>query len=162
TDEEDVELRDIRIRRYQVTGIVAVEEAPYHRIGLGLLEQGLPHAPDDAPDGLAARGLGIDDPAGVVGADKAAQADQPEVRVDAYFREDGGETEDRLRSVRLRDRIVISVGYQRGKSVAREQIGIGYVQVLSRQHQPAVCDDHVFHGRAGEGRLGTGQGQQDR
>jgi hypothetical protein len=46
TDEQNVELRDVGIRRYEVAGIVAVEEAANQRVGLRLLEEGLPHAPD--------------------------------------------------------------------------------------------------------------------
>jgi hypothetical protein len=43
-----------------------VEEARHDRIGLGLLQQGLSDAPDDAPDRLTARRARIDDPAGIV------------------------------------------------------------------------------------------------
>src|SRR5205807_7606686 len=123
-EEEDVELWDIRIRRYEVAGIVAVQKTAHHRIGLRLLEQGLAHAPDGAPDGLAARRLGIDDPAGVVGAHEAVEAHQPEIRIDAYLREHRGEAEDRLRSVRLLARIVVTAGHQRGAPVARQQLAI--------------------------------------
>src|SRR2546426_6939723 len=108
-DEEGLEPRDIRVRRYEVAGIVSVEEAAHHRIRLRLLEQGLPYAPDDPADRLTASGLGIDDTAGGVGTDDAVQAHPPQIRVDAYFGKDRGEAEDRLRPVRLFDRIVVPV-----------------------------------------------------
>jgi hypothetical protein len=57
---------------------------------------GLSHTPDDATDRLAACRIGIDDPTGIIGADDAVQAREPEVRVDAYFSKDGGEAEDCL------------------------------------------------------------------
>src|SRR5439155_10345 len=92
-NEERLELRDIRIRRDEVAGIVAVEEAAQGRIGLRLLKQRLPDAPDDPADGLTASRLGIDDAAGVVRADEAVQAHQAKIGVDAYFGEHGGEAE---------------------------------------------------------------------
>src|SRR5712692_11082315 len=119
-NEERPELRDSRIRRYEVAGIVAVEEAAQDRIGLRLLEQRLPDAPDDPTDGLTSSGLGIDDAAGVVRADEAVHAHQAKIAVDAYFGEQGGEAENRLRSVRLLDWIVVAVAHQRGQSVARQ------------------------------------------
>src|SRR5437879_6124092 len=158
-NEERLELRDIRIRRYEVAGIVAVEEAAPDRIGLRLLEQRLPGAPDDPADGLTSSGLGIDDAAGVVGADEAVQAHQAKIGVDAYFGEHGGEAEDRLRSLRLFDWIVIAVAHERGESVARQQLGIRDLQSLSRQHQPTVADEHVVANGTGERRVSAGQGQ---
>ena len=137
-------------------------EAAQRRIRLRLLEQRLSDAPDDAADRLAARRLWIDDPAGVIGADEAIQAHEPEVRVDAHLGEDGGEAEDRLGPVRLLDRIVVAVPHEAGEPVAREQFGIGDVQIRSRQRQPAVGDDHVAGRRAGKGRIAAGERQLDR
>src|SRR5437899_3885059 len=82
-NEERLELPDIRIRRYEVARIVAVEEAAQDRIGLRLLEQCLPDAPDDPADGLTSSGLGIDDAAGVVRADEAVQAPPAKIGIDA-------------------------------------------------------------------------------
>src|SRR6266851_6413854 len=48
----------------------------------------LSDAPDDAADGLTARRLRIDDSTGVVGVDKAIQADQAKVRIDTHFSEE--------------------------------------------------------------------------
>jgi hypothetical protein len=53
-----------------------------------LLEQGLPGAPDDSADRLAACGLGIDDLSGVVGAGEAVQAHQLEIGINPYLGED--------------------------------------------------------------------------
>src|SRR3989475_1118763 len=131
-NEERLELGDIRVRRYEVARIVAVEEATQDRIGLRLLKQRLANAPDDPADGLTSSGLGIDDAAGVVRADEAVQAHQAKIGVDAYFGEHGGEAEDRLRSVRLLHRIVVAVAHQRGEAVARQQLGIRWLQILYR------------------------------
>src|SRR4029077_10319028 len=95
-DEERLEPRKIRVRRYEVTGIVSVEEAARHRIRLRLLEQRLPYAPDDPTDRLTASRLGIDDAASVVGTDHTVQAHQPQLGVDAYLGKDRREAEDRL------------------------------------------------------------------
>src|SRR6267142_5388362 len=92
--EQDIKLRNIRIGWDEVAGVVAVYELARRRIGLRLLQQGLSHTPDDAADRLAARRFRIDDPAGVIGADKAVQAHEPEVRVDAYLSKNRGEAED--------------------------------------------------------------------
>ena len=121
-----------------------------------------PDAPDDAADRLAARRLRIDDPAGVIGADEAIQAHEPEVRVDAHLGKDGGEAEDRLGAVRLLDGVVVAVPHEVGEPVAGEQFGIGDVQICSRQRQPAVSDDHVAGRRAGKGRIASGERQFDR
>ena len=59
TDEQDVELRDIRVRRHEITGKVAVQKASQDRVGLGLLEQRLSDAPDDrrrSPDCVPSSG----------------------------------------------------------------------------------------------------------
>src|SRR2546427_6543608 len=161
-NEERLELLDIRIRRDGVAPIVSVEEAAQDRIGFRLLEQRLPDAPDDPADGLTSSGLGIDDAAGIVRADEAVQAHQAKIGVDAYFGEHGCEAEDRLRSVCLLDRIVVAVAHQRGESVARQQLGIRDLQILSRQHQPTVTDEHVVANGTGEWRLSAGEGQIDR
>ena len=45
TDEQDVELRDVGIRRHKISRVIAVQETARHRIGLRLLEEGLSDAP---------------------------------------------------------------------------------------------------------------------
>src|SRR5439155_4378130 len=96
------------------------------------------------------------------GTDDAVQAHQPQIRVDAYFGEYRREAEDRLRPVRLFDRIVVPVADERGQPVARQQLDIGDIQILSRQHQRTVDNDHVVANRTGEGRISPGERQLDR
>src|SRR3989442_15288268 len=110
-----------RIGWVGVEGMLVVTKGARGRAGVRMVRLRLPDAPDDPADGLTASRPGIDDAAGVVRADEAVQAHQAKIGVDAYFGEHGGEAEDRLRSVRLLNRIVVAVAHQRGESVA--QIG---------------------------------------
>src|SRR5207253_1731906 len=107
TQKKDVKLRDICRCRDEIARIVAVEEPAHRGIGFRSLMQSLSHAPDDAADGLTPSGLGIDDPAAIIGTDKAVQSHEAEVRIDVYFSEHCGEAEGGLRS--LRGRSVVSI-----------------------------------------------------
>ena len=106
--------------------------------------------------------FGIDDPTGIIGADDAVQAHEPEVRVDAYFSKDGGEAEDWLRPVHLLDGVVVAVPHEAGEPVTGEQFGIGDVQIRSRQREPTVSDDHVVGRGTRKGRIAADKRQLDR
>jgi hypothetical protein len=73
--------------------------------------RGLAHSPNNPVERQAARRLGIDDAAGVIGAHKTAETHQPEVRVNAYFGEYRGEADDRLWPIRLLGRILVPLAH---------------------------------------------------
>src|SRR5262249_34291915 len=81
----------------EISRIVPVEKAPERRIGFGLLEERLSHAPDDSADCLAPRCPGIDDPPGIVGTDQPIETHQSKVGIHSHLREDSGEAKYRLR-----------------------------------------------------------------
>jgi len=113
THEQDVELRDVRVRWDEVPGEVTVHKSSHHWISVGLLEQRLADAPDHPSDGLASSRFWIDDPAGIVGAYETVQADQTEIRIYPYFCKDRREAKDRLRAFVFFDRVVVSIPNQR-------------------------------------------------
>src|SRR5260370_29098407 len=114
--EQDVEFRNIRTGRHEVTRVIAVDEASSSRISFRLLHQGLADTPDNSANRLAACSLGIDDLAAVVGAHKAVHTHEPEVRINAYLGEDRREAESGFRS--FGTRVVVSLTGQGGQVIA--------------------------------------------
>src|SRR2546428_1381296 len=119
THKKNVECWDIRGRRYEIAGIIAVEEAAHYWIGFRFFKQSLSYAPDDPADGLATCGLWIDDPAAVIGAHKAVESGQSKFGIDMHLGEYRREAEGCLRS--FCHRIVVSIAGQRRKIISREQ-----------------------------------------
>src|SRR5689334_803438 len=107
--EDHLQLWNVRVGGYQVSGVVTVENAPRHRIGLGLLQQRLADAPDDPADRLTARSAGVNDPACIIGTDETAQTHEAELLIDPHFGEKRREAEDGFGSLGLFNRIVIPV-----------------------------------------------------
>jgi fatty-acyl-CoA synthase len=103
--ERDVDVgRDVGVDRYRHVGQVLGQPPPVHRLLVALLHGGLAPAPDDAAGHLRAGGDRVDDPAGRVDADRAAQPQQPEVGVDADLGEDHAPGPDRVRRALRRPR----------------------------------------------------------
>src|ERR1700722_19010742 len=107
--EDYLQLGNVRVRGYEVAGVIAVKKPAHYRIGLRLLQQRLADAPDDSADRLTARGAGVNDPTGIIGADETTQTHEAEFLINLHFGEEGGEAEDRRGSLGLLNGIVIPI-----------------------------------------------------
>ena len=90
-NENHVEVGHVGIDRDQIVAECRVGDATVGGIDDGLLEQRHPDAHHGGSDDLAARQLLVEDAARVDGRHDPRDAQQPEVRVDADFREPRGE-----------------------------------------------------------------------